>query len=136
MTSAQQEIIRATWSLLEPASAKFPDVLYEELFSAHPQLRILFEGPMDEQHRKLTAAMASAVERMNDPVAMDRYFHDLGQRHTAYGVRPHHYGAFKTAFFATLERVLGNEHRPEVREAWEVLLDQLIKAMQSESYGV
>ncbi|MFZ1333745.1 MAG: globin domain-containing protein [Flavobacteriales bacterium] len=115
---------------MEPANMRFPDVLYEELFIAEPQLRILFEGPMDEQHRKLTLAISNAVEHMSEPETMVRHFHDLGQRHSAYGVRPYHYIAFKAAFLATVQRTLGPDHTPETNEAWSELMDMLSSAMQ------
>ncbi len=129
MTSTQQELVRTTWATLKPQALHFTDVLYEELFSAEPQLRILFEGPMDEQHRKLSDAIAAAVDRVGDPPAMDLVFSELGKRHEKYGVRPYHYEAMALAFDATLKRMLGVAYTPEVSEAWKAFVGMLTAIM-------
>jgi hemoglobin-like flavoprotein len=53
MTAAQVNAVRANWNTLLPRALKFTDVLYEEFFAAEPQLRMLFENSMEEQHVKL-----------------------------------------------------------------------------------
>ena len=59
--------LRDSWTTLQPQSASFTNVPYEELVSAEPQLRILFGGPMDYQHIKPAIAIAFVVNHIDDP---------------------------------------------------------------------
>jgi hemoglobin-like flavoprotein len=43
---------------------------------------------------------------------------DLGRKHVAYGTQAAHYGPVGEALLWTLERGLGPDFTPEVRDAW------------------
>ena len=126
----QVTLVRTSWATLKPQAARFTDVLYEELFSAEPQLRFLFAGPMDEQHIKLAAAITLVMDHLGDPSMLQRELRNLGQRHEGYGVRPYHFEAIEGAFDRTLERLLGVSYTPEMKDAWSMLIHHVTATMQ------
>lgn len=130
LTSDRIALVRDSWTTLQPQSARFTDVLYEELFSAEPQLRILFGGPMDEQHIKLANAITFVVTHIDDPATLQAELRDLGRRHEGYGVKPYHFEAIEGAFDRSLERMLGGTYTPEMRGAWSALVHLVTAIMQ------
>lgn len=130
MTDPQKVLVRESWAAIEPKQLRFIDLLYEEFFSAEPQLRILFEGPMDAQHLKLADLFTRAVEQLDDPGAMVKELQTLGHRHDDYGVEPHHFMALGDAFQRALRRMLGERYTPEVGEAWAAFYERLSQGMQ------
>ncbi len=131
ISPGQIELVRESWSVLEPQAARFVDVLYEELFSAEPQLRILFEGPMDEQHIKVADAITFAIGHLHDPPALQDELRRLGERHKDYGVKAYHFEAMERTFDRSLERMLGEGYTAETREAWAAFVHLLTSGMQS-----
>eukprot|EP00977_Amphora_coffeiformis_P015264 scaffold4484_cov170-Amphora_coffeaeformis.AAC.4 len=51
--------------------------------------------------------------------------HDLGKRHVRYGVKPEMYEFMGEALVYTLEKLLGDDFKPEVREAWNQIYIEL-----------
>jgi hemoglobin-like flavoprotein len=56
---------------------------------------------------------------------------ELGARHRAAGIQPSHYEVFGTALLWTLERALGADYTPEVRQAWTETYHMLADAMKA-----
>lgn len=115
---------------MEPKSARFVDLLYEELFAEEPHLRILFEGPMDEQHRKLASLIGFAVRQLEDPAPLLAALRDLGARHVRFGVKPHHFDVLGRAWSAALERMNGLPDTAEHRAAWSAFYTFLVEGMR------
>ena len=57
--------------------------------------------------------------------------HDLGRRHAGYGVTIVHYDVVADALLWTLEKGLGSQFTPEVREAWTTIYGVLAQTMQA-----
>ncbi len=129
MTATQVNLVRAGWNLLLPRALKFTDVLYEEFFAAEPQLRMLFDTSMEDQHVKLVGAISSAMERLDDQEALKRSLRNLGARHTSYGVKLHHYQALRDAWMVAMGRMFGDGFTVELREAWGAFYDLLQNGM-------
>ncbi len=53
----------------------------------------------------------------------------MAQRHTGYGVKPEHYTAVGESLSWTLEKGLGKDWTPEVKEAWETCYGLLASIM-------
>ena len=129
MTDQQRSIVQGDWARILPRAERFADVLYEELFSAEPQLRLLFESPMDEQHRKLADVLTKVVNSLGRPDETSKMLSALGQRHAGYGVKSHHFAAMKPAFMQALDRMLGESFSAEDRAAWAAFFDLVSKGM-------
>jgi hemoglobin-like flavoprotein len=106
-------------------------VFYQRLFALDPAVRKLFRhADINEQGRKLMAALGFVVGHLRKPDALLPVVADLGRRHAAYGVRPPHYATVGVALLATLEEALGEAFTPELREAWAEAYILLTGVMQ------
>ena len=51
--------------------------------------------------------------------------HDLGVRHVRYGVQPEMYKFMGEALIYALDKVLGKDFKPEIKEAWNQIYTEL-----------
>jgi hemoglobin-like flavoprotein len=130
LSASQIDVLRESWRELEPRAMAFVDALYEEFFAAEPQLRILFEGHMDEQHRKLASFITFVMDHLDDDRTLRRVLLELGVRHAHHGVQPHHFVSLGTAWSHALEGVWGERMRPDAQAAWAVLYERMSFTMQ------
>lgn len=98
----------------EKAAAEF----YDRLFTINPSLRTLFKGDMKAQGEKLMLTIATAVRNLRNPEAIRPTVASLGQRHRGYGVKDGDYATVAEALLWTLERNLGPDFTPDVKQAW------------------
>ena len=127
------DALETSFDLIAPRGDELMDVFYARLFELDPSLRALFRGDMAEQGRKLMTMIAMAVsslERLDTIVPAVR---QLGARHNGYGVRDEHYVTVGAALLWTLEKGLGAEFTPEVRDAWTATYTLLANTMKSAS---
>jgi len=119
MNSEQTLLVRSSW----PAVAANADMLtvrfYERLFEIDDSAARLFAGiDMTTQRARLAQALAVVVNSLDDPDRLLPAIAALGKRHAHYGVEDRHYETVGEALLWTLEKGLGPEFTPEVREAW------------------
>ncbi len=118
MTPTQKQLVRTSFAKVEPIADAAAVMFYDELFVLDPQLRHLFKSDMAEQRKKLMQMLAVAVAHLDDWQTIANAVRALGQRHRGYGVSPADYDTVGTALITTLERGLGPDFTPDVREAW------------------
>jgi hemoglobin-like flavoprotein len=118
MTPAQQDLVQSSFEKVAPIADQAALMFYDDLFARDPSLRSLFPDDMTEQRRKLMAMLATAVANLRNWAQIALAVRALGVRHVAYGVLPDHYDAVAASLIATLEKGLGDEFKPETREAW------------------
>jgi hemoglobin-like flavoprotein len=70
-----------------------------------------------------------AVSSLDDPDSILPSVHALGERHVSYGVKPEYYPLAREAFLWALEKHLGEEFTPSLREAWTIAFNALIQTM-------
>jgi hemoglobin-like flavoprotein len=132
LTPSQQLLVRNSFAQVEPIADTAARMFYDELFERDPRLRHLFKNDMAEQRKKLMQMLAVAVEHLNDWETISNAIRALGKRHRGYGVLPADYGTVGGALIATLERGLGPEFTPEVREAWLACIAAIAAEMLDE----
>lgn len=133
MTSVEIHLVKDTFRKIVPIADQAAALFYARLFELDPSLRGMFRGDMAEQGRKLMAMIATAVaalERIEMIVPMVR---KLGSRHVGYGVREDHYATVGDALLWTLEKGLGSDFTPTVRDAWASLYSLLANTMMDAS---
>ena len=133
MTAAEITLVKDTIRKIVPIADQAAALFYARLFELDPSLRALFSGDMAEQGRKLMAMIATAVaalERIEMIVPMVR---KLGIRHIGYGVRDDHYATVGDALLWTLEKGLGSDFTPSLRDAWTSLYSLLANTMMNGS---
>lgn len=118
MTAAEISLVQTSLRRITPIADQAAALFYARLFELDPSLRPMFRGDMAEQGRKLMIMISTAVgalERLDTLVPVVR---QLGARHAGYGVTEEHYATVGAALLWTLEKGLGSEFTPEVRNAW------------------
>lgn len=130
MTPKQIEQVQSSFEKIRPIAPVAAELFYQRLFDLDPALKNLFRGDMAEQGRKLMAMIAAGVRGLSNASALIPVLTDLGRRHTAYGVLDRHYVTVGTALIQTLERGLGKDFTPEVRDAWCAAYELMSGVMQ------
>lgn len=118
MTPDQVKLVQDSFKKVVPIAGTAADLFYDRLFVIAPQVRSLFPDDLTEQKKKLMQMLATAVTNLHQVEKIVPAVEDLGRRHVAYGVTADHYKPVGEALLWTLERGLGADFTPEVKEAW------------------
>src|SRR5919202_195492 len=111
--------LEESFARVRPYQANFSASFYKNLFTANPQLRVLFaNSPMEEQEKKLMMALVLIINNLRHLAYLKTLLKDLGERHVRYGARPEYYPMVGAALLKTLESYLGPEWTSEVKQAW------------------
>jgi hemoglobin-like flavoprotein len=131
----QVTLVQASWRQTMPVKDTLAELFYGKLFSLAPDVRVLFKNDLKEQGRNLTAMMSVAIASLSQPERILTAVRQLGRRHAAYGVQPHHYTVVGTALLWALETTLGEAFTPEVESAWTDVYRLLASTMQEAAVG-
>ena len=105
---------------------------YAKLFSTYPGLKRLFPKDMEPQYIKLMDMLTSIVSRLDRLEEYRGELSAMAHRHVGYGVKPEHYKMVGEALLWTLEKGLGKDWTPLVKEAWQkaygIIADSMIQA--------
>ena len=129
MSPAEITLVKDSFRKVVPIADQAAALFYARLFELDPSLRHLFRGDMVEQGRKLMAMIATAVASLERLEAIVPAVRQLGARHAGYQVKEEHYGTVGAALLWTLEKGLGPEFTPDVREAWTTTYSLLANTM-------
>lgn len=130
MTPRQVELVQTTWEKVVPISDQAAALFYGRLFELDPELKPMFKSDIREQGKKLMTMITVAVRGLGDLGKLVSAVEDLGRRHVGYGVRKKDYDTVATALLWTLEKGLGADFTPEVKEAWVETYTILATTMQ------
>ena len=118
MNTHQIELVQTSFAKVRPIASQAAETFYERLFEIAPTYRALFKNDLKKQGAMLMSTLGLAVDSLNDLDAILPAVRSLGQRHANYGVTAEHYQPVAEAFLWTLDRYLGAEFTPELKEAW------------------
>lgn len=118
ITAEQCRLVQESFAKLEPKANDLAPTFYAKLFEIAPDVKPLFKGDIEEQGKKLAAALTTVIAGIEKPEKILPALKVLGQRHSEYGVKTDHYDAVGTALLDTLSDMLGGEFTPEVENAW------------------
>jgi hemoglobin-like flavoprotein len=118
MTPEQQVIVQASFAKVAPIADTAAILFYEDLFQRDPRLRFLFKQDMTEQRQKLMSMLGTAIANLRQWDKIAVAVQALGRRHVGYGVTQADYDTVGAALIATLEKGLGDDFTPDVRDAW------------------
>src|SRR5262249_478987 len=133
VTGKQKTLVQISFEKVRPIADIAADFFYDQLFTLNPSLRALFRGARKQQGRKLRHVIGLAEKGPDNLEQLAPAVEALGRRHATYGVREEHYETVGTALLWTLERGLGPDFTPEVREAWATVYGLLASVMQKAS---
>jgi hemoglobin-like flavoprotein len=118
MNSEQINLVQSSFAAVRPIAGAAAELFYDRLFLLNPSLRPLFKGDLVQQGRMLMNVLNSAVNGLSDLYALAPVLRSLGARHVKYGVHDDDYATVGMALIWTLDKGLGEEFTPAVREAW------------------
>ncbi|MEM7594151.1 MAG: globin family protein [Cyanobacteria bacterium P01_A01_bin.83] len=130
--SLQVELLEQSFEGIKPHADGFVNSFYDNLFTANPEAKPLFETTdMEKQKKKLLNSLVLVVENLREPEILDSSLRGLGARHVKYGALPEHYPLVGNALLKTFEQYLQEGWTPEVKQAWvdaygaisEIMLD-------------
>ena len=129
MTSSEISLVKESFRMIAPSSDQAAALFYARLFELDPELREVFRGDMVEQGRKLMHMIATAVAALDRIDTLLPAVRDLGARHARYGMNEEHYATAGAALMWTLEKGLGADFTPSVRDAWTSVYSLLANTM-------
>ena len=130
MTPRQIDLIRTSWSAVEPIADTAATLFYDQLFELDPAIRRLFRRTdMAAQRKILMQTLTVVVKSLDKLDTIVPAVQALGRRHAGYGVRSDHYESVGIALLWTLEQGLGDAFDDETREAWAAAYGTLASVM-------
>jgi len=130
-TMHQIELVQRTFAVVAPIADDVAVLFYRRLFEIDPTLESMFTGNMADQRRKLMVMLTAAVKGLPRLDRLIPVLQDLGRRHADYGVDDRHYETVGEALLWTLEKGLGPDFTPDVREAWTTVYRVLASTMRA-----
>ena len=113
------ELLEQSFKEIKPVANEFVGSFYDNLFTAHPEAKPLFETTnMKAQKKKLLDSLVLVVENLRQPDLLDKALRGLGARHVKYGALPEHYPLVGEALLTTFEQYLQDKWTPETKDAW------------------
>jgi hemoglobin-like flavoprotein len=130
MKPRQIDLIRVSWSAVEPIADTAATLFYDQLFELDPAIRRLFRRTdMAAQRKILMQTLTVVVKSLDKLDTIVPAVQALGRRHAGYGVRSEHYESVGIALLWTLEQGLGEAFDDETREAWAAAYGTLASVM-------
>jgi hemoglobin-like flavoprotein len=130
MTPKQIDLVRSSWSAVEPIADPAATLFYQRLFELDATIERLFRrADMAKQRAILMGTLAVVVRSLDRLDTIVPAIEALGRRHAGYGVRPEHYDTVGAALLWTLEKGLGQAFDTDTREAWSVAYGTLAALM-------
>lgn len=130
MTQEQVKLVKQSWKLFRNIDAAVVgDLFYSKLFADHPSLKKMFPKDMSQQYNKLIDMITIIVIRLDQLDLLTGDIAAMAQRHTGYGVKPAHYTAVGESLLWTLEKGLGKDWTPDVKDAWVTCYTLLASTM-------
>ena len=118
MNAEQIALVQSSFAKVQPISDQAAALFYARLFELAPQVRPLFKADLSDQGRKLMLMLAQITGKLSQLETLVPAAQALARRHVAYGAQAAHYAVVGQALLDTLEKGLGEEFTPQVREAW------------------
>lgn len=120
MTPEQRQLVKDSWAKVLPIKETAAELFYTRLFETYPEVQPYFKGDMREQGHKLMAMLNTAVNGLDRLEALIEPLKNMGKAHAGCGVMAEDYNKVGDAFLWTLEKGLGGDFTPEVKQAWTV----------------
>jgi nitric oxide dioxygenase len=119
VTPLQIDLIRISWSKVEPIADTAAQLFYGRLFEVEPRTKLLFRHTdMAAQRKNLVQTLSVVVASLDRLDTIVPAVQALGRRHAGYGVKPADYDTVGAALLWTFEQGLGPDFDDATRDAW------------------
>jgi len=130
MTPEQKTLVKDSWAKVLPIQDTAAALFYGRLFEVYPEVKPYFKGDMTQQGRMLMSMLNTAVNGLDKLDALLAPLKDMGKRHVGYGVKDEDYDKVGDAFLWTLDKGLGKDFTPEVKQAWVAVYTTVAAVMK------
>jgi hemoglobin-like flavoprotein len=131
MNPTQVDLVQSSFAKVVPIADVAAELFYNRLFELDPSLRALFRSDMKEQGKKLMAALQAVIGNLKNLDRVVPGVQAMAMRHVSYGVKNSDYAVVGQALIDTLEKGLGADFTPDVREAWLTAYTILANTMKA-----
>ncbi|HEV7897676.1 MAG TPA: globin domain-containing protein [Planosporangium sp.] len=121
--------LKESWARAAANGDAVPSFFYAALFTAHPELRVMFPMSMASQRDRLVSALGEMVSNMDNIEAAVPFVEGLGRDHRRFDVRAEHYPQVGEALLATLAHFLGEAWTPELAADWSAAYGLIAQVM-------
>jgi methyl-accepting chemotaxis protein len=122
-------LVEQSFARVAPRAAGLVQWFYDSLFRQHPELRALFPDDLTEQRKKLTGAIALAVQSLRQPEKLGPVLIELGRKHAAYGTEVAHFDVVGGVLLEALSQ-FDEGWNQATAQAWANVYGQMAAAMQ------
>jgi hemoglobin-like flavoprotein len=130
VTPERRRLAQQAFATIQPFADEVGMLYYSRLIELNPALRGLFKHDLANQSHSLMTMLQMAIEGLDAPEQFSRALHNLGVRHSDYGVQPEQYATVRAALLWTLAHALGPAFTPEVAAALTEIFTLIIDQMQ------
>jgi hemoglobin-like flavoprotein len=124
------KLLISSFLKIEPQADEFAATFYCILFQEYPSMVPLFaKTDMEKQKSKLIESLQLVMGNIHNPEAFTSILRNLGYRHVAYGAVLTDYPLIGDALLQALERHLGKDWNPEVKQAWTLAYQKISELM-------
>jgi hemoglobin-like flavoprotein len=131
LTLEQKRLVRESFPSIRGAAIPLALLFYGRLFQLDPKLRPMFKNDIRVQSQKLMDMLTAVVDSLDQFGELEPVLRAMGQRHTAYGVRPEHYETLASALLWAFGQGLGAEFYPDVKAAWLAVIEAVSVTMKA-----
>ena len=135
MTPDQIDLVQTSFSKVKPIADTAAEIFYGRLFEIAPAVRPFFPEDLSAQGKKLMAALGAVVAGLKAPDKVIPVLEELAVRHKDYGTEAVHYPVVGEALIWTLEKGLGPDFTPDVKDAWVGAYTLISSVMTNAAYG-
>ncbi len=130
LTQRKVALLESSFAKIAAERADFSERFYGRLFARYPAVKPLFANvSMRKQQQHLMDALATVIDNLRQPEAVEGALLALGRRHVDYGAAPSYYHAVTSTLIATIKDVLGAAWSEELDEAWQDGLEAVTAIM-------
>ena len=132
MTEEQRSIVKSTLPALKQHGETITRVFYDQMLTAHPELRPMFATGDQEngvQASRLAGAILAYVANMDKLDLLGPAVTGISRRHVAVNVTPEQYPIVGEHLLGAIRTVLGDAATPAVLDAWAAAYNQLADIM-------
>jgi hemoglobin-like flavoprotein len=124
------DLIQSSYSIIKIQADEFTESFYQILFEKYPDIRPLFlSTDMNKQKEKLIESLDLVLVNVHNPKAFNSILKDLGKRHVKYGAVLTDYPLVGDALLQALEKHLGKDWTPNVKQAWSLAYKTIADTM-------
>lgn len=124
------KLLLASFLKIEPQADAFASTFYSILFDKYPKVKPLFVATdMEKQKSKLIESLQLVMGNIHNSEAFTIILKNLGKRHVGYGAVLTDYPLIGDALLQALEKHLGHNWNPRVKETWTLAYQTIAEAM-------